>query len=119
MITLMSALPMLGAAAFKFLTDRAKVANQSEIEGTRAGIERKKTDAEIAAELRDELRDDLEKSRERIVRLENEVDACVQDRDELRAQMNQLRLDLTRLQEQVRGRAPDGLRRNFIEEAAG
>lgn len=118
-MTLMSALPILGAAAFKFLTDRSKVRHQAEIDGSRTGIEAKKTDAEIAAELRDELREDLESARERIVRLEDDVDACIRDRDELRAQLNQLRLDLTRLQEQVRGRGPGDLKRLYDEEAAG
>lgn len=60
------------------------------------------TDAEVGAAIRDELRGELDRLKERLTEAESDLDECDRDRKDLRAQVGQLRHDLTALQARVR-----------------
>lgn len=89
--------PTLLTVAFRYLSARMKVR-----------LDERRSDAEVGAALRDELRDTLDKANRRIADLEEAEAECRRDRDDLHRKLGEANARITRLEERLRDGHSDG-----------
>ena len=101
----------LVAGAWPYLSSVAKSRNEQEISSTEIDFKREANIADREAQMREELRDDLNRVTERLKGVELAEEQCQEDRDLLRIEVNKIKRELEarmpRTGNEIRGGADD------------